>query len=356
MLVNPIDLLKSNDFPSILLLFGEEDFLLEETLNLIINKLVKTEFDKYNFDILDTDENKIERIIELASSFPMMTDSRVIVVKRFDKLFSGRAKKNDSNPFEKYLNNFQATTKLILVADLESAKEISKYADKGKSNPQFAKKLNTLKFPFDKLIENYSWIEFPKLSENKYAEWIIKRFKSKAKTIEPQAADLIASQSRQSLRDLSNEVDKIATYYDSKNDITVDDVHVVIGSTREYNVFELQKSIGDKNIVKALEILHKILSRDSQEMLILAILSKYFISLMKLSDESKVTSNPYQLSQKVGIYSTHLDEYMNAVKKYNPNQLDNAIMELTEVDFRIKSGTMDKLSLMQNMLINIMMS
>lgn len=344
---------KGLDSP-IILLFGDDEFSREEAQDKIINMLVASEDDKFNFDAFDGESASLNNIIELCMSYPMMSDKRVVLVKRFDKLFQGRVSKKveTSSAIANYLNNPLESTKLILTAELESAKDVYK-TFKSSDKEKFIKKVAALKFPFNKLILDYKWMEFPRVYESEYPKWTKDKFKCYGKNIQPEAVDILLSRTKQTLRDISNEVEKIVIAIDKKNDITIEDINFITGSNREFTVFELQKQIADRNISKVIFILNKMLSVDKQEMLIMAIISKFFINLLKISEEFRNNASPQALASKLGISPFQFSDYSNALRKYTLNDIENAILYLFETDLKLKSSGYDNLSVIQEMFINI---
>ena len=355
MFSNVNELIKSDISYPIILLFGENEFSREEAQNLLIKKYVSTENDKFNFDIFDGDDTQISSLVDLCRSYPMMSDKRVVLVKRFDKLFSGRAsKKNEtSSPLSFYINSPSDTTILILVADIDGAKDISK-TFKSSNKEQFNKKVATLKFPYNQLISKFGWMEFPRVYESEYAKWTEGRIKAKGRTIQPEALEILVSRTKQTLRDLSNEVDKLLLATEGQKQITLDEINFLTGSTREYSTFDLQKVIVERNLPKAVRILNKILAVDRQEMLMIVIFSKLFINLLKIYDDYKAGVPPQSLSTKIGISPYQFSDYQTALKKYNAREIEHAVMAICETDFKLKSSNPDSLMIMQNMLFEIM--
>jgi DNA polymerase-3 subunit delta len=351
-----VNQLVNSDITSpIVLLFGEDEFSREEAQNALLNKYVATEDDKFNFDIFDGENASLNVIADLCRSYPMMSDKRVVMVKRFEKLFTGRTSKKieTSSPISSYLKNPSLDTKLILIAEIDSAKDIYK-TYKSNDKDKFNKKISSLKFPFNILISQYAWMEFPRVYESEYPRWTRERFKLKGKNIQPEAVEIMLSKTKQSLRDINNEVDKLSLALPGKKDITLDDINFLTGSTREYNVFELQKAIAARDLSKSIMIINKILSTDRQEMLIIAIISKFFINLLKVIEDFKSNVSPQVLASKLGISPFQFNDYQIALKKYNINDIENSIVSLCSTDLNLKSANSDSLLIMQKLLYSIM--
>ncbi len=348
-------LLSLNSNIPIILLFGEDEFSKEEAQNQLINKFIVSEEDKFNLDIIEAENTSINFIIELCRSYPMLSNERYVVVKNFEKLFSGRSSKKlaDSSPFAIYLKNPSPDTKLILVANIDSAKDILKTYKSGDKD-RFLKKISTLKFPFNTLISDFLWMEFPRVYESDYPRWTRERLKLYGKTIQSEALEIMLSRTKQSLRDISNEIEKLSIALPDKKDISVDDINFLIGSTREFNVFELQKSIANKDLSKSIMILNKMLSADKQEMLIIAILSKFFINLLEIIEDYESNSQIQLMASKLGITTFQFNDYHSALKKYNIKEIENSINYLCKCDLDLKSTNSDSLLTMQKLLYSLM--
>ncbi|MFP4527894.1 MAG: DNA polymerase III subunit delta [Candidatus Kapaibacterium sp.] len=349
---DPTDrLIASDKLPSVLLIFGEEDFLVEEAYRRVVDKAVRNEQDRFNTDMLSGEETTIEAVVDIARSYPMMSDRRVVVVKNFDKLFSGRtSKKNiDDHPFAKYLAAPPDATFMLLLGAPDSLKGFTASQKKKRG----AKKAADQKFPFNILLERYKWIEYGKIYESDFPAWAESRIKSHGKKIRPEAVELLIGQSGQTLRDINNEIEKIIINIGDKSVIDADDVAQVVGASRKFNVFELQNAISARSAEKATLILENMLAHERQEMLIITMLTRYFTALWKLMELAGRETNQYNLARQAGISFYFLAEYQKALRNYRPAELDNAFTALRRADRELKTSSGSNIYIMQKMLLSI---
>ena len=341
-------LIQSKKYPPVLLLFGEEDFLLDETFDRIIDSLLPDKNLSYDADLLDGDSTTFLEVVSKCGSYPFIAEKRIVGIRHFDALLSKEsAKKNiDRNPFIKYLESPQSTTFLLLT--VPAALKSSKPAAKTKKSQDLAALVYNI------IFEKFEYVEFPKIYESEYSAWANKRIKSKGKEISPEACELLVSQTAQSLRALNNEIEKLLVYLENKEHITMDDITHIVGVSRVYNVFELQKAIGRRNIAKTFEILENMLAADRQEMLIITMLTRYFIVLWKLIEESLKTTNNFQLAKEIGVNPYFVPEYLEAAKLYSPSEIDRAFKALTEADEQLKTSAKNTLYILEAMLLKIM--
>ncbi len=338
-------ILKSQTFPPILLLFGQEEFLLDEAYDILISTLVKTENDKFNFDILDGDEHAQDQIASICSSFPMMSEKRVVVLKNIDKLFTGRSKKQETNALASYLKNPSPNTVLILKTRYDKLFGVTK---KMKSNAP-----KGIKFPFPFLLENHAFIEFPKKYDNEFPDWLIQRFKKYGKDIAADALQMVLAQSGESLRHMANEVDKIVVSYPDKTMISLEDVNFLLGSSKNYTAADLQNAIGMRDLNKSLFILDRLMSVNEKDNKIVPYLSNFFIASWKLVELTAKGLNNYELASKIKVNPYFLQQYQKAIRIYTHKEIERAIVSLTRADEALKTSAGDGKVIFQNLIMNI---
>ena len=327
-----------SDFPPVLLLHGADSFTLEETLDKIIKFLVVTDNDRINFDFLDGEETNQNVLINIVSQLPMMSEKRVVVVKRFDKLFSGRRKKSDvATPIAKYFEKPNISTALILTVDTSDTT-----------------KLDLTKFPYDIIAQHNEVIEFPAIYENQLASWVVKRFAKMGKTISIESAELIVTQTSPNLRTLANEVEKICLYEPELKEISYDLILKIIGFSRQNTVFELVNSVAQRKSDKAISIMINILSTSSQEILLIVLLRDLFVKLWKLVELSNEGYTKDEMARQIGLRNAYfLNDYLVGIKNYSLAEINQAFIILCEADQRIKSTNSNSKLIIEEMLVKI---
>ena len=325
------------DFPPVLLLYGADTFTMDETLSKLLQILITTEDDKIDFMNLDGDEIEQSMALNAASQLPMMSERKVVVVRRFDKLFKERRKKsNSTSSFAKYLDNPNKTTVLILLVDSSESK------------------LDVSKYPYDIITKNHQSCEFPAVYEKNLPNWVVKRFSEIGKNINLETAELIVSQTPPNLRSLANEIEKISLFEPETKDITYDYVLKIIGSSRQNNVFELTNAVTQRDIEKSIKITLNILAISSQEILIITLIRDLFIKLWKLIELNNGNHSRDDMAKKIGLYNSYfLNDYLLGIKKYSPEDINHAFTVLCETDKRIKSSNSNSKLLIEEMLIKI---
>jgi DNA polymerase-3 subunit delta len=332
--------LRHNKIEPLYFLFGDEEFLIEEALNRIIEVVVDESTRSFNFEVLYGAETTLNDLVERGMAYPLMAERRVVVVKEIDRLFALRGKPDDASPFARYMKNPPSTTTLVLTA------ATSEFLTKGKQG-------ESAKAPYKLIVEHGAAVQFKKLYDRDLPSWTAARIKSRGKEIAPDALELFVAYAGSSLRILSNEVEKLFTFIEERRRISIEDIRAVVGASKTYNVFELQKAVGAKNLELAVDITERMLRVGEPEQLILTMLSRYFTILWRLMELRTTTTNQNEMARAVGISPFVLNEYLAAVNRYSLAQLRNAFEALLQADLTLKSSNIDPATVLQVALVSM---
>jgi DNA polymerase-3 subunit delta len=154
---------------------------------------------------------------------------------------------------------------------------------------------------------------------------------------DPSASAMLTEYLGSDLHKIANELDKlIITLPQGKPVITSALIEKNIGISKDYNNFELQKAIGEKNILKANMIVHYFANnpKDNPITLSIASLFSYFTKLLTyhyLTDKSK---NNVAAVLKVNPY--FVKDYEVSASKYNVSKTVRIISLLRTYDMKSK--------------------
>lgn len=334
--------------PSVLLLFGEEDLLVEETAWKIWNRCITEDPSGLNSDLLDGEGLTTDVLASIARSFPMMGNHRVIWVRHAEKLSVSRSKGTD--PLEQYLADPMPSTTLLLTASFPSLHGIGALRQKNASSAK--KKISALKNPVRMLLEHAHWIEYPTLSQSSIVSWLIDRARGHGLSLSAAAAEFFVARGTGSLREAALEFDKLQTYLGDRTTVTEEDVLAVVGGHRVYNSFELQKAFGQRDVPRMITIISKMLESDRQELLMLTMLTRYVTALYRMV-EARQLGDRAAIAQAAGVPPFLVGEYMDAVDRLGPAAIDRAIHELRFAERTIKSTSTDSLLVLERMIARI---
>ena len=296
--------------------YGEEDYLIEELVDEIIDGAVDETMKEFNLDILHGNETDGKKVAAMASAYPMMAERRVVLVKDFDRLQNKEA-------LEPYFENPSPTTVLIILSTSSDGR----------------------KKVFQLLKKNASGGECPRFYDNQIPAWIVVRLKKMKRTATPGAIALLHSYVGNSLRELSNEIEKVLIAIGEKSVLEESDIERVVGISKEFTIFELNNDVSEKNISRAIEIAERLLNSGESAIPIIASLAQHFIKLLKLGDARRQFKSDYEIANAIGVHSFFLSQYTTAIKKYSTTEIENALLALANADEAIKTSRDPKLVL-----------
>lgn len=323
-------------FDPVYFLFGDEEFLIDEAVNRLLAAAVDESTRSFNFDLLYGAEVSTVDIFERASAYPMMADRRVVVVREIDRTFAMRGRPDGASPFVRYVQSPPKTTVLVLTA------ATSEFMTKGKA-----------KAPYNFLIDHATSIHFKKIYDREIPSWLSSRIHSRGREITPDAVELFIGYVGGTLRVLNNEIEKLFTFIEDRKKITAEDVRAIVGASRVYNVFELQKAIGTRNQELAIEIADRMLAGGESEQLILTMLVRYFTILWRLTELRARTRDNNELARGVGISPFFINEYLAALSRYPLPRIRSAFEHLLETDVKLKTTRLDSRLAVEMMVLGI---
>jgi DNA polymerase III subunit delta len=323
--------LKKKIIHPIYLLQGEEPYYIDEISN-YIEKNVLTDAEKgFNQTVFYGKDSSALTIAEGCLRFPMMAQRQVIIVKEAQSLAKIEI-------LASYAEKPLASTVLVLnykYKNLDSRTKLVK-----------AIKKNGVVFTSEKL------------KEYKLPNWIDSYLAQRDYTITPQAAQLLTSYLGADLGKVVNELNKLIIAVKDTNKITADHIEKNIGLSKEYNLFELQNALSEKNVFKANQIIQYFGANPTANPVQRTIptLFGYFSNMfayhfLKNKSESNVAA-------ELGIHPFVAKNLVMAAKKYTPTKLYEIIGILREYDLKSKgfevSGMVSSADLQKEMIYKIL--
>ena len=221
--------IKAGNLKPIYFLMGEEPYYIDKLTEFIEQNVLEEHERDFNQSILYGRDVTMEDVIGTAKRFPMMADRQVVVVREAQEL------SRTIDKLEAYAENPQQTTVLV-----------------------FAYKYKTLdkRKKITKLLDKVGVVyESKKLYENQVGDWIKRVLAAQGYGIEPKAAAILVEFLGTDLSKINNEVEKLKIILPKGHILTPSDIEENIGFSKDFNNFELRKAIGEKNQVKAYQII-----------------------------------------------------------------------------------------------------
>ncbi len=303
--------IEKGHFKSVYFFFGEETYPVDHLVKIIREKAVDPSTADFNFDLLQAENTDGEAIVNMCSSFPMMAERRVVIVKSVQKLST-----SDKNKLADYVQSPLDSTLLVLTA--------------GKVD-QRQKFYSTLK-------KNSEWIESKPLYENQAIPWIKQKFAQKKFRIDDKGAALLVQQIGTSQWHLHHEIEKILTYGIDKQIFNHEDVAKVVGFSRHYNSWELVDAIGRKEFPWAMEILNHMIDEGISAVGMIIQFTQRIILLLKIKASMNRGLAQEEIARTFGLRPFFAKMYVQQARKFQYDELSSGLRWLLLMDASLKSG------------------
>lgn len=299
--------------------------------------LIKREIDKIKEDTLDVvkydlSNTKVDELLDDASCISLFSGKKVLIGE--NALFltsSDTTTDHDLTYLEKYLkdnNHENITIFYVLKEKLDDRKKIVKlFKDRAKV------------------------ISFEDIDDKNLYKFVLDEFKKEGFKLDIKTANYFVSYVGKNIDIIISEINKMKIYKDDDKLITIDDINSISSKGFNDNVFDLTDAIMKKDFDKIFGVYNDLITIGEDEIKILSLISNQFILVYqcKLLDESNCDQKAIANLLNVHPYRVKLALETD----YMTYELKNIIKKLHDLDFKIKSGNIDKKVGLKNFFINL---
>ncbi|HYW94379.1 MAG TPA: DNA polymerase III subunit delta [Bacteroidales bacterium] len=297
-------------FHPIYFLSGDEPYYIDKISGYIMENVLTDAEKSFNQSVFYGKDTEAATIINAARRFPMMASQQVVILKEAQEL------KNFEDLVYYFENPLNST---ILVINY-------KY-----------KTLDKRKKIFKTIRDNALVFESKKLYDDKVPGWIADELSRKGYKIEPKAAALLTEFLGNDLSRIENELSKlIIVLPDNVKIITVDHIERNIGISKEYNNFELQKALTEKDVVKANRIIRYFASNPKNNHITQTITNLYFFYSKILTYHVLTDKSERNVAAVLRVHPFFVKEYVKAARACSPGKTVKIISLLREYDVKSK--------------------
>lgn len=184
--------------------------------------------------------------------------------------------------------------------------------------------------------KNAVYFESKPLYQNQVAPWVKSWLSQKKYKIEEQAADLLVEYTGNELSKVANELEKLIINKPSGATITLDDIESGVGISKEYNVFELNNALANKDKTRTFQIANYFVAnpKNGPFVLILGTLQGFFTKVFLFHLNRNLPDKDIAGILKVSPF--FIKDYRSAATNYNVQKLEQIFKILEEFDLRSK--------------------
>lgn len=302
--------LKAKKYKSIYALMGEETYFIDKISDYIEAHVLSPDEKEFNLTVLYGKDVSAATVNDTARRYPMMAPYHVVIVKEAQEL-------DRIEDLALYVKNPQPQTILVLnykYKKIDGRKELGKL-----------------------LKKKSVFFESKKLYDNQVPAWIQHYVIENGFKIEAKAAVMLCDFLGTQLSRIANEIDKlIITLKPDEKIITPEQVERNIGISKDFNNFELEDAIAQKDIFKANLIIDYFDKNPKKNPInvTLVTLFNFFSNLMVCYYAPDKSDQG--IAATIGIRPYFAKKYLGAMRKYKPGKVLRIVSEIRTCDAKIK--------------------
>ena len=320
---------KKKVFKPIYWLEGDEEYFIDKVMDHAEHNILNDTETEFNLTVFYGKDTAWPDVINACRRYPMFSERQVVLLKEAQQM-------RDIEKLESYIENPLGSTILVV-----SYKE-----KKIDGRTKFAKLLK----------ERGVLLSTKKIYENQLPQWTEEIVHNHGYEISRKALMLLIDHIGNDLNRIENEIEKILVNLGKRKTINEDDIEEFIGISKEFNVFEFQNALGNKDLSGCIRIVQYFEANPKAApiQLIFPSLYSFFSKLYMIHGLS--SRDEKTVAAATGINPFFVKDYLKAAKEYSFPQVEKAILLLQQ--YNLKSvgvsdiGTEDA-SLLKEMVFKI---
>ncbi len=136
----------------------------------------------------------------------------------------------------------------------------------------------------------------------------------------------------------TRELEKLMLYAAGRGRITSQDIEALVPAESSFTLWEISDAIGDRNVRRALELLHLMLRQQTSALLLLALIASQVRKLLKCKEGSGERVHPRVREQ---------------ARKFTARELAEAIQKIFEAEVALRSSPPDERVVLERLIIDL---
>ncbi len=325
--------LKEDRIPSVVLLCGTEDYLVDWARNLLTDRFVRSEGRALDLTVPDL-SGGAAAIREACETLPVLSERKVVWVRDLP-LFRGRMEDwfsaDELEQLAAWLPETAPTTLLLFTAG-------GSLAEKGKkASAKKSALLNALK-------KHGRVYDMGPLDRRELKEFIVKRCKQGGKWMSLDTLDLLIDESGYfnkeidyGLYHLAGDLSKMMAIT-REPEITARDVRDCLSMNLEHDTFKMLDAVSAGNKAEAFSLLRDLMAQGTSPQQILASIAGQTELMMQISGMRASGFSMEEIRKRTGVHEFRLKKAGRFAERYPTRELRRMLAACFDTDERIKSG------------------
>jgi len=306
------------------LVYGTENYLIEEGIAKLTASLIPKEERDLNVVTYDLINTPVEEIVQEAESPPFFGQHKLIIAKNAWLFTAQKVKGVEHNliDLERLLVNPVDYSTIVFWVPYEKIDERRKIVKQLKKNA---------------LVKSFN-----ALTGTALVDWVKKQAVKEKATITDEGANLLIHLVGDNMQILVQEIKKLATYVDNQGIISEETVQSLGIRSTEQNIFSLIESVANLKIDQAFRLFYDLLQNKEEPIKMIALFARQFRLMLYAKELDRMGYSSQQTASQLGAHPYAIKLALEQSRKFTETQLAEIIKELAKMDYQVKTGQMDK--------------
>ncbi len=305
--------IKTKEFKSIYLLYGEEAFLKKSYKNQLRQAIVGD--DTMNYHYFEGKGIDLKEIISLADTMPFFGEQRLIVIED-----SGLFKSGGTENLVEYLPQMPKTTCMVFVES-----ELDK-------RNRLYKKVKDLGYATEMTRQNAKQL----------AAWAGGILAKEGKKITAHTMELFLSKTGDDMENIRMELEKLISYTWGRDIITEQDVEEICTVRVTNKIFDMVSAIVSSRTKEALDLYEDLLTLKEPPMRILFLIARQFNQILQVKELMDQKTEKGVIASKLKLQPFVVGKIMPQAKSFTREQILSYMNLCVETEEAVKTGHLNE--------------
>lgn len=303
--------MKSGQYKSVYLIYGEEDYLRKQYKDRMREALIGD--DTMNYNYYEGKGISVKELIDVGETLPFFNERRLILVEN-SGFFS-----SSQEELAGYLKEKPETTCFLFVEK-----------DVDKRNKLF-KTVSALGYAANMTAPD----------ERTLIRWISGILKKEQRFMREDAMRHFLERIDTDMENIRRELDKLVVYTDGAQEITVGDIDEVCTVYTESQVFDMVRSVAEKQQSKALDLYYDLIAQKEAPMRILYWITRQFNQLYQIKDLQSKGYPDHVIAERMGVRDFVVRKNKTLCRRFSLEELRKSIQICVEREEDVKTGRLN---------------
>lgn len=308
---------------NVYLLETDSKVLLDEE----IKKRVKNASNQITYSLKDT---TITDILEEASYVSMFQEMKWIIVKNADFFAKEKLSEKEQATLLRYLEHPYPLTTILFTTYEEVDKR---------------------KLLFKKIQEQQGYFSFKAPKGYELVQETKKMIKQKGYQVDEESVKYLLEACQNSWDLIHKEVEKFELFFDRKGPVSLKELKQIVSSNPSDNQFKFVQAVMEKDAATAFKLLEDLLLLKIDVLQLLHLMVREYRMMLIYKILEKKNYLAQDILKELKIADWQLSKIQKNCVRYHMDDLKDALVSLSKMDYQIKSGQQEKLMALQCFLI-----